>query len=265
MPNSRFDLTGRVALIVGAGSPGGIGFAAARQIAACGGSVAIADRSVAEAEALIAELPDPKLASVHQVDVADRASVDAMVAAVKDRHGGLDCAVNAAGILSMERFLDVTDGEWQRCLDVNLTGCLLVGQAAARVMKDQGRGGSIVLVSSNAGRVPRLATVSYGVAKAAVIQLVHCMALELGPLSIRANALCPGSTATSMMVNQAGGDQSKLDGVLKGSVEQWRTGIPLGRFAEPDDQGAVIAFLASDAARHITGQAICVDGGQTFF
>lgn len=265
MTNPRFDLSGRVALVVGAGAKGGIGSAAAAELAACGARIAIADLPNSALDANRESLPDTADASVHEVDVTSRASVESMMADVVRRQGSIDCVVNAAGILSMEAFLDVTDGEWQRCLAVNTTGVFLVGQVAARTMKEQGRGGSIIAVSSNAGRVPRLRTVSYGVSKAAVIQLVYCMALELGPLGIRVNALCPGSTATSMMVNQAGGDQAKLDGVLKGSVEQWRTGIPLGRFAEPEDQGAVIAFLASDAARHITGQAICVDGGQTFF
>jgi 2,3-dihydro-2,3-dihydroxybenzoate dehydrogenase len=234
-------------------------------MAASGATVAIADLPGSGARDNVERLAGSSGNSAHYVDVTDRRSVEAMVADVVKRHGSIDCVVAAAGILSMEPFLEVTDKEWGNCLAVNTTGVFLVSQIAARAMKAQGRGGSIVAVSSNAGRVPRLATVSYGVSKAAVIQLVYCMALELGPLGIRVNALCPGSTSTSMMVNQAGGDMTRLEGVLKGSVEQWRTGIPLGRFAEPEDQGAVVAFLASDAARHITGQAICVDGGQTFF
>jgi 2,3-dihydro-2,3-dihydroxybenzoate dehydrogenase len=127
------------------------------------------------------------------------------------------------------------------------------------------RGGRIVAVASNAGRVARLHNASYGSSKAAVIHLVRCMALELAQYQITVNALCPGSTATSMAIdNKSEGNPQKLDDLIRGSLAEWRTGIPLGRLAEVEDQAAAAAFLLSDDAKHITGQALCVDGGQTF-
>lgn len=266
MPGSQlFAQHGRVTMVVGAGSEGGIGFACASLLAELGGEVALADLADSRIEALAAKLPGPGRHSARAIDVRDPHSVKGAVEAVAARHGRLDGVVIAHGILRNEPFLDMTIDAWDATFEVNCRGVMLVAQAAARHMANHG-GGRIVAVSSNAGRVPRLATSSYGAAKAAVIHLVHCMALELGKHGITVNALCPGSTATSMTIeNMAGGDPKKLEGVIRGSVEQWRTGIPLGKLAEPRDQAAMTAFLLSDAGRHITGQAICVDGGQTFF
>jgi 2,3-dihydro-2,3-dihydroxybenzoate dehydrogenase len=235
-------------------------------LAAFGAQVAIADLPTSGVADVVGRLPGEGPHSAHAVDVTERESVGGLVEAVVARHGHLDATIIAAGVLFMEKFLDVTLEAWEQSFAVHARGTLLVGQAVARQMVRQGTGGAIVAVSSNAGRVPRLATASYCASKAAVIQLVRCMALELAPHGITVNALCPGSTATTMMVDvQARGDPKRLEGVIKGSVEQWRTGIPLGRLAEPADQAAVAAFLIGEAARHITGQALCVDGGQTFF
>ncbi len=257
---------GRVALVVGAGSQGGIGLACADTLAMLGARVAIADLPNTPVRNLVEKLPNNGRHSGHHVDVTDAESVIHLIEQVIEQHQRIDSLVTAAGILVMENFLDVTLDGWESSFAVNARGTLLVCQAAARQMIRQGAGGRIVAISSNAGRVPRLATVSYGASKAAVIQLVHCMALELAPYGITANALCPGSTATSMMVDvQARGDPERLEGVIRGSLEQWRTGIPLGHLAEPADQAAVAAFLVSEGARHITGQTLCVDGGQTFF
>ena len=133
-------------------------------------------------------------------------------------------------------------------------------------MVKQGTGGRIIAVSSNVGRIPRLNNAAYATSKAGVIHLVRAMALELAQYKITVNSLCPGSTASPMLnETQAKGDPDLLDGIIKGSIEQWRTGIPLGRLADPADQAAMAVYLASEAGRHITGQAICVDGGQTLF
>lgn len=259
------NLSGRSALIVGAGTAGGIGFATATAMAAAGARVAIADLAATDISSLTDQLPGDGH-TAHHVDVTDRASVDRLVAEVEAAHGVLHVVVNAAAILRTGAFLDVEFADWTRSYAVNTDGAFHVAQAVARHMVAHGSGGRIILVASNAARIPRLNNAAYSSSKAAVIQLVRCMALELGAHGITVNALCPGSTATTMLLDvQAKGDPSRLAGIIKGSIEQWRTGIPLGRVAEPADQAAMCVFLASDGGRFISGQALCVDGAQTYF
>lgn len=250
---------------MGAGSPDGIGLATALAMAAAGARVAIADLPGAHSEARLADLPGEGHAAF-AVDVTRRDQVDALVARAAERLGGLDIAVNAAGILRTGAFLDVTGEDWAQTFAINVEGSFNVAQAVARAMVARGKGGRIVLIASNVGRVPRIENAAYASSKAAVIHLARSMAMELGGHGIAVNALCPGSTATSMLLaNQTRGDEGRLEGVIRGSVEQWRTGIPLGRLAEAADQAAMCVFLASSGGRHISGQALCVDGGQTYF
>jgi NAD(P)-dependent dehydrogenase (short-subunit alcohol dehydrogenase family) len=258
------DLTGKVALVVGGGSPGGIGFATAEAFAASGARVALADLPNAPTAATLARLPGTGHWA-ESVDVADGASVAALFKNIADR-GGLDIVVNAAAILIAEPFLEVSLDSWERTFAVNSRGQFLIAHAAARAMVKRGKGGRIIMIASNVARIPRINNSSYAASKAAVMHLARAMAMELGPYNICVNALCPGSTATTMLIdNQARGDPRRLEGIIKGSVEQWRTGIPLGRLAEPADQAAMCLFLASEAGRHVTGQALSVDGGQTLF
>lgn len=262
----QMRLDGRVALVTGAGHPGGIGGACARALAAAGGRVAIADLPGTRMDEVAASLPASAEASTHEVDVGDQASIASLIESVVARHGRLDGLVHAPAILETRPFLELEAESWDRTMHINTRGAFLTAQAAARQMMAQGEGGRIVLVASNVGRTPRINNTSYACSKAAVIHLVRCIAMELGRHGITANALCPGSTATTMLVDvQAGGDPSRLEGIVKGSLEQWRTGIPLGHLAEPEDQAAMAAFLLSDAGRYLNGQALCVDGGQTLF
>jgi 2,3-dihydro-2,3-dihydroxybenzoate dehydrogenase len=260
------DLSGRTALIVGGGSSGGIGFATAEAMAAAGARIALADLAASEVKETVKRLPSQGGHAAYTVDVADPGLVSTLVETVSQRFGAIDILVNAAAILVVQPFLEIDPDSWERTFAVNTRGQFLVAQAVARNMVTRGKGGRIILVASNVGRTPRLNNASYAASKAAVIHLARCMAFEISKHDITVNVLCPGSTATTMLVdNQAGGDRSRLDGIIRGSLEQWRTGIPLGRLAEPEDQAAICVFLASEGARHITGQAICVDGGQTLF
>jgi NAD(P)-dependent dehydrogenase (short-subunit alcohol dehydrogenase family) len=254
------DLTGRVALITGAA--GGIGLACVEAFANAGAAVAAADLASLD----VAGTGTGCNMTTHQVDVSDPASVDRLVAEVVAAHGRIDAFVNAAAILEVQPFLELTLDSWERTFAVNTRGAFLAGQAVARQMVRQEEGGRIVEIASNIARIARLNNAAYSASKAAVIHLVRCMALELAQYRITVNALCPGSTATPMLVDiQAKGDRSRLDGIIQGSLELWRTGIPLGRLAEPEDQAAMAVFLATESARHITGQVLCVDGGQTLF
>ena len=259
---ARFD--GKTALVIGAGRRSGIAFACAQMLAASGASVALADLPGSKVCELADELSGSGNHSAHALDVTDAASVQRAVDEVVRARGGIDAGLICPGILRSAAFLDTTLDAWNETFAVNCTGVFIAAQAVARAMVP--RGGRIVAVSSNAGRVPRLDTAAYGASKAAVIHLVHCMALELARFNITVNCLCPGSTATTMALDdKSGGDPAKVDELVYGSLAQWRTGIPLGRLAHASDQAAAAAFLLSDDARHITGQALCVDGGQTFF
>jgi len=259
-------LADQVALIIGAGASKSIGFATAKAMAVAGATVALADLPNSLVYDLLGELPPKNGHSAHHVDVSHAESVDNLIAEAVALHGRVDILVNAAAILEVQSFLNLELASWTRTFAVNTTGQFLTGQAVARQMVKQGRGGRIIAIASNVGRIPRINNAAYAASKAAVIHLVRAMALELAQHNITVNALCPGSTATSMLIeNQAAGDPSRLEGIIRGSIEQWRTGVPLGRLAEPEDQAATCVFLASQAARHITGQAVCVDGGQTLF
>jgi 2,3-dihydro-2,3-dihydroxybenzoate dehydrogenase len=255
---------GRVSLVIGAGSRGGIAFACADRLAQMGSAVALADLARTEVRSLPGQLPRPDLHTAHDLDVTDAGSVESAVNDVVARHGRIDGAVIACGILRNEPFLDITPKAWNDTFAVNCTGVFVAAQAVARQMVKQGSG-RIVIVASNAGFVPRLSTTAYGASKAAAIYIARSMALELGPKGISVNALCPGSTDTTMVMDQAGGDLNRLQGVIRGSIEQWRTGILLGRLAKPAEQAAAVAFLLSDAGGFVSGQAINVDGGQTYF
>ena len=258
------DLNGRVALITGAA--GGIGQATVEAFIQSGATVAAADLTAPDSVSVDSGDGREARLTIHQVDVSEPESVEQLVAAVVAAHGRIDAFINAAAILDVQPFLELTLDSWERTFAVNTRGAFLAGQAVAGQMVRQGEGGRIVEIASNIARIPRLNNAAYCASKAAVVHLVRCMALELAQYDITVNALCPGSTATPMLVDvQAKGDRSRLDGIIRGSLEQWRTGIPLGRLAEPEDQAAMAVFLATESARHITGQVLCVDGGQTLF
>lgn len=261
------NFSGKTVLVVGGGRRGNIGFATARKVAEMGATVALADLAGSQAREIAEDLGGPSAGrhGAWALDITDRNTVRAVVDAVVEQYGRIDAALIASGILITQHFLDITADDWDRTFAVNCTGNFNVAQAVARAMVPQ-HGGRIVLVASNAARVPRMTTAAYGASKAALIHLMHCMALELAPHQITVNALCPGSTATSMAIDvKSEGDPAKLENLIKGSLAEWRTGIPLGRLASPEDQAAAAAFLLSEEARHITGQSLCVDGGQTFF
>jgi len=262
--NSQF-FAGKTALVIGAGREGGIAITCARLLADYGAAVAVADLPGAAQRDLVQRLPRPERHSAHSVDVTDPASVDSCLEEVLERHSRIDAALLASAVLKNEPFLDIALAEWTRVLTVNLTGMFIVGQAVAKHMREQG-GGRIVCVASNAGRVPRLHNAAYGSSKAGLIHLVRVMALELAPSGITVNALCPGSTATWMALdNKSEGNPELVKNLVEGSLAEWRTGIPLGKLADAEDQAQAAAFLLSDAAKHITGQALAVDGGQTFY
>jgi 2,3-dihydro-2,3-dihydroxybenzoate dehydrogenase len=236
------------------GAARGIGAAVASAFAAAGSPVALLDRD--EAVLGVAEQLRDAVAIV--ADVADPRAVDDAVARVEDEVGPIEALANVAGVLRTGPVLDLDDADWHACLAVNATGVWNTGRAVGRRMRERGRG-SIVTVASNAAAVPRTGMAAYAASKAAALALTRCLGLELAP-HVRCNVVCPGSTDTAMLqasLPEGAATQSAIDG----SPEQFRVGIPLRRIAEPGDVAAAVLFLSGPAARHITLQALTVDGG----
>jgi 2,3-dihydro-2,3-dihydroxybenzoate dehydrogenase len=160
--------------------------------------------------------------------------------------------------------LELTVDDWDRTHSVNVRGNVLLAQAAARAFLQRGTRGRIIVYASIVSRIARLNNVAYASSKAALVQAVRCMALELAASGITINAISPGSTATPMLLEtQMRNSPEALQQAIHGDLATWRLGVPLGHLAEPEDQAAAAVFLASDAARHITGQELFVDGGQS--
>lgn len=183
------------------------------------------------------------------VDVTDRDAVDAVL----QRFPAPDVVVAAAGIVESAPFLDITPAQWQRHLDVNLTGAFHVGQAAARRMVEAGRPGSITMITSWVGVQPWPEITAYSVSKAGLLMLTRSMAAELARHGIRVNALSPGIVEAGMARRQLETDP--------GYAARAGTAVPLGRLQTADEVARIAAWLSSDAATYLTGSVILADGG----
>jgi len=230
------------------GGASGIGLATATRFVREGSRVVVLDVDADRFDAVGTELPG--LVGLVQVDVADRASVDAAFTEVDRALGGVDVLIANAGISVRHRFLDITPEDWRRVMAVNLDGVFHCAQEAARRMV-AGSGGAILMTASTNGVVGHPFYADYNASKAGVILLTRSMALELAP-SIRVNAICPGYVMTPMQ-------QSEYTPEMLRATD---AKIPIGRHALPDEVAALFAFLASDEAAYLTGTTIPIDGGE---
>lgn len=242
---------GRIALVTGAA--GGIGAAVVALLRDSGATVIATD--------LAAPAIDVDHVHAFALDVTDSAAVDALVARVEADIGPIDLAAHVAGVLSTTAVTGTSDAEWRRTFAVNTDGVFHVGRALARVMAPRRRG-ALVVVGSNAAGIPRQAMAAYAASKAAATMFVRCLGLELAPHGVRCNVVAPGSTRTPMQTGMWADDGGEAR-VIAGTLENFKSGIPLGKLAEPGDIAHAVMFLLSEQAGHIAMSDLYVDGGAT--
>ena len=244
------DLKGKVAIITG--SARGIGKAIAGQLACAGCSVVIADIDLTLAQATAQEIVALRCtpAIPKALNVTDLASVDCLVADVVAELGRIDILVNNAGVQSYVTYDDMALEEWNRVMQVNLTGTFLCCKAVTPVMQSQ-RWGRIINLSSMSARTGGQASPpNYTASKAGVIGLTKALARTLGRHNVTVNALAPGIIDTDMISHWT--DAQRVS---------WQNQIPLGRLGTPEDVGQAVLFLASDLASYVTGVVLDVNGG----
>jgi NAD(P)-dependent dehydrogenase (short-subunit alcohol dehydrogenase family) len=271
------DLKGKTALITGAGKKTGIGYAVAERLASMGCHCIIADLGRSrdtsgpirtgtheEMEAIASEITGRfgVKAITAELDVTDPASVARMAESLRERCGHVHVLVNNAGASFgvPADILSYDEAAWIRTVDVCLFSVFRVSRAILPLML--GEPGAIVNTASRAGKVPPLFNSAYAAAKAGVIMLTKTMARELASRGIRVNAICPGQIRTDLEQWRFGLEASFFGSTVEDREQEMCKTIPLGRIGMPEDTGGLVAFLASEESRYITGQAINLDGGQ---
>jgi len=248
---SGFDLKGRVAVVTGGN--GGIGLGMARGLAAAGAAIVVAARNREKSHRAVTELTSLGAEAVAtEVDVADEASVNALVASTKERWGRLDILVNNAGINIRKPLQDLTLAEWRQVLDTNLTSAFLASRAAYPIMKGQG-GGKIINIGSMMSIFGSSYAPAYSASKGGIVQLTKALATAWARDHIQVNAVLPGWIDTELTVQARHQVPWLHDNVLA------RT--PTGRWGVGDDLAGIAVFLAGGASDFVTGTAIPVDGG----
>jgi NAD(P)-dependent dehydrogenase (short-subunit alcohol dehydrogenase family) len=267
----------RVAVVTGVGRKDGIGAAVARRLAREGAHVVVSDicappsslphAGCGQWEELVALTEELETMGVRalavRLDVTEAASVQAMVAETATTFGRLDILVNNAGTaIGPSPVVSMEEAAWRRTLEVNATGTFLCSKLALPLMIEGKRGGRIINVSSLAAERPRPLVSAYAASKAAVVALTRSLAQEVAEFAITVNAVLPGDVDTALkqwgLQVEAQVTQRPYEDVLAAAVAR----VPLGRFAEPAEVANLIAFLASDEASFITGQAYNLTGGR---
>ncbi|NKQ51377.1 SDR family oxidoreductase [Amycolatopsis sp. K13G38] len=250
------DLTGKVAIVTGSGR--GLGLAYARELAAAGAKVVVNDVDAATAEAAAKEITDAGGTAVAEVAAVGRTeAAEALVARAVDEFGRLDVLVTNAGVLRDKVLWKMSDDDFDTVIDVHLRGTFTCARAAVRRMREQGEGGRLILIGSPAGQRGNFGQTNYSAAKAGIVGFARTWAMELERANITVNAVIPVA-ATAM---------TETIPALKPYVDALRAGEPMPPFARtalafgtPEDAAGLVAFLASDAASGVTGQAIGIGG-----
>jgi NAD(P)-dependent dehydrogenase (short-subunit alcohol dehydrogenase family) len=249
-----FSLEGKRGFVTGGG--GAIGSAIAIAMAQAGAHVAVLDVDLAAAESVVTQVRQLGARSLAvRCDVTDSHAVDAAIDLVAAEFGGLDIAVNNAGIVINAPASTMSPEQWDRVVAVNLRGVFLCAQKAGRIMLESGSGGSILNTASMSASVVNhpQPQASYNASKAGVVQLTRSLASEWAPMRIRVNSLSPGYTRTPLTDSAS----------LRELRELWIGITPMERMAEVEDLTGPAVFLLSDAARFVTGHDLIVDGGYT--
>jgi NAD(P)-dependent dehydrogenase (short-subunit alcohol dehydrogenase family) len=247
----------KTVLVTGAGS--GIGLASARAFARAGYSVVVTDVDGARATAAARDIGGDAIAAA--VDVREAASITAAFDKGCERFGAIDVVHANAGVSNMKRAVDLTEADWDFNMAVNAKGVFLTNQIAVRRFLEHRIGGTIVNTASLAAKRGAPFLAHYSASKFAVLGWTQALALEHAKDGIRINAVCPGFVATSMQDREVEWE-AELLGSTPGKVRQsYVDQTPLGRLATAEDVADVVVFLASDAARFMTGQAVNVTGG----
>lgn len=245
-------LKDKVSIITGATK--GIGRSCAYEFAKEGAKVVVVGRTVSLGEEVADEIrADGGEALYVKCDVSQRDQIEQLVDATVEHFGGIDVVVNNAGVNHKADFFETTDEEWDWVMSVDLKGTFMLSQSAARVMAEQGRGGSIINMSSVMAELALADQVPYCAAKGGVNQLTRAMALALADKGIRVNAIGPGPVLTELMKVVVHNEEKERELLSR---------VPLGRIADPVEIARVAVFLASEDASFFTGQTIYPDGGR---
>lgn len=247
--DKNFNITEKVAIVTGGGS--GIGKAVSELYLEKGAKVAIFD--INDNVKDIAKELSPVNAIGIQCDVTNNESMDSAIQQVKEHFGKIDILVNCAGIVLLDDAENISDHYWQKTIDLNLTGSFKMCQKVGSIMIEQGHGGNIINLASQAALIALDNHVAYAASKAGILGVTKVLAYEWAQFDIKVNAISPTVVLTELGKKAWAGEKG----------EKAKREIPLGRFGYPEEVAAIALFLACDATNLITGENMVMDGGNT--